>query len=69
MRIITAGPDPEADGISSCTLVDLVRICERRIGKTFHPNFSRPRHPPPWLLATESETEPPLQRPGRGGGL
>jgi transposase len=38
MRIIMAGPDPEADGISAFTLEDLVRICETRFGKTFHPN-------------------------------
>ncbi len=37
MRIILAGPDPEADGISAFTREDLVRICEARFGKTFHP--------------------------------
>lgn len=36
-RIVLAGPDPEADGISAYTREDLVRICETRFGKTFHP--------------------------------
>jgi transposase len=36
--IILAGPDPEADGISAFTREDLVRICEARFGKTFHPS-------------------------------
>jgi transposase len=38
MRIVLAGPDPEADGLSSFTREDLVRICEARFGKTFHPS-------------------------------
>jgi len=38
MRIVLAGPDPEADGISAYTREDLVRICETRFGKTFHPS-------------------------------
>jgi transposase len=37
MRIVLAGPDPEADGISAYTREDLVRICEACFGKTFHP--------------------------------
>ncbi len=37
VRIILAGPDPMADGISAFTREDLVRICEARFGKTFHP--------------------------------
>jgi transposase len=37
MRTVLAGPDPEADGISAFTREDLVRICETRFGKTFHP--------------------------------
>ncbi len=37
MRIVLAGPDPEADGICAFTREDLVRICEARFGKTFHP--------------------------------
>jgi transposase len=37
MRIVLAGPDPEADGISAFTREDLVRICEARFGKTCHP--------------------------------
>jgi putative transposase len=36
MRIVLAGPDPEA-GLSAFTREDLVRICEARFGKTFHP--------------------------------
>ena len=38
MGIIMTGPDPETDGISAFTLEDLVRICEQRFGKTFHPS-------------------------------
>lgn len=37
LRIVLAGPDPEADGISAFTREDLVCICEARFGKTFHP--------------------------------
>jgi transposase len=37
MRIILAGPDPKADGISAFTREDLVHLCETRFGKTFHP--------------------------------
>jgi len=36
MRIVLAGPDP-ADGLSAFTRKDLVRICEARFGKSFHP--------------------------------
>ena len=36
--IVLAGPDPEADGISAFTREDLVRVCEARFGKTFHPS-------------------------------
>jgi transposase len=35
--IVLAGPDPEADGFSAFTREDLVRICETRFGKSFHP--------------------------------
>jgi transposase len=38
MRIVLAGPDPEADGVCAFTREDLVRICEARFGKTFHPS-------------------------------
>ena len=31
-----AGPDPEIDGICAFTREDLVRICEKRFGKTMH---------------------------------
>jgi transposase len=37
MRIVLKGPDPEADGLSAFTRDDLVRICETRFAKTFHP--------------------------------
>ncbi len=37
MRIVLAGPDPEADGLSAFTREDLARICETRFGKSFHP--------------------------------
>jgi transposase len=36
LRIVLAGPDP-ADGLSAFTREDLVRICEARFGKSFHP--------------------------------
>jgi transposase len=36
MRIVLEGPDPES-GLSAFTREDLVRICEARFGKTFHP--------------------------------
>ena len=34
--IVMAGPDPEVDGICAFTREDLVRICEKRFGKTMH---------------------------------
>ena len=37
VRIVLAGPDPEADGLSAFTREDLAHICETRFGKTFHP--------------------------------
>jgi transposase len=37
IRIVLAGPNPEADGVSAFTREDLVRICETRFGKSFHP--------------------------------
>jgi transposase len=36
IRIVLAGPDPQS-GLSAFTREDLVRICEARFGKTFHP--------------------------------
>jgi transposase len=38
IRIVLEGPDPEADGLSAYTREDLVRICETRFGKSFHPS-------------------------------
>ena len=37
MRIVLAGPDPEASGLSAYTLEDLAGICEQRFGKRMHP--------------------------------
>jgi transposase len=37
MRIVLAGSDPEASGISAYTLEDLANICEKRFGKRMHP--------------------------------
>jgi transposase len=37
MRIVLAGPDPEASGLSAYTLEDLAQICEQRFGKRMHP--------------------------------
>lgn len=34
--IVMAGPDPEIDGVCAFTREDLVRICEKRFGKTMH---------------------------------
>jgi transposase len=36
IRIVLEGPGPES-GLSAFTREDLVRICEARFGKTFHP--------------------------------
>ena len=36
IRIVLQGPDPKS-GLSAFTREDLVRICEARFGKTFHP--------------------------------
>jgi transposase len=37
MRIVLAGPDPEASGLSAYTLEDLADICAERFGKRMHP--------------------------------
>lgn len=37
IEIVLEGPDIETSGISAFTREDLVRICEERFGKTFHP--------------------------------
>ena len=37
ISIVLKGPDTEADGLSAFTREDVVRICEARFGKTFHP--------------------------------
>jgi transposase len=36
LRVVLAGPDPEASGLSAFTREDLVRICEERFGKRLH---------------------------------
>ena len=36
MEIVLAGPDPEVSGLSAFTREDLVRICEKRFGKSVH---------------------------------
>jgi transposase len=36
VRMVLDGPDPKS-GLSAFTREDLVRICEARFGKTFHP--------------------------------
>lgn len=36
LRIVVAGPDPEASGISAFTREDLVDICGERFGKSLH---------------------------------
>src|SRR6516225_3545432 len=36
MRIVLAGPDPEASGLSAFTREDLVRICKKRFAKSLH---------------------------------
>jgi transposase len=68
IRIVLAGPNPEADGVSAFTREDLVRICETRFGKSFHPasmgrvlkrlGFSRqkarPSHPQKDLAEAEA---------------
>ena len=36
MRIVLAGPDPEASGLSAFTREDLVGICKQRFAKSLH---------------------------------
>jgi transposase len=36
LRIVLAGPDPEASGVSAFTREDLVRICAEKFGKRLH---------------------------------
>ena len=36
VRIVLAGPDPEASGISAFTREDLARLCKKRFGKTLY---------------------------------
>lgn len=37
VKIVLAGPDTEATGLSAYTLEDLAAICEARFGKRMHP--------------------------------
>lgn len=39
--IVTAGPDPELDGISADTLEDLAEVAEARFGASYHPSSMR----------------------------
>ena len=74
MRIVLAGPDPEADGISAYTREDLVRICDARFGKTFHPSsigrllkrlgFSRQKARPSHPKKDQAEAEAFKKSPG-----
>ena len=74
MRIVLAGPDPEADGISAFTREDLVRICEVRFGKTLHPTslgrllrrlgFSRQKARPCHPKKDQAEAEAFKKSPG-----
>ena len=73
MRIVLAGPDAEADGLSAFTREDLAQICGVRFGKTFHPSsmgrllkrlgFSRqkarPSHPQKDQAAAEAFKKSP----------
>jgi len=36
MRMVLAGPNPEASGVSAFTREDLVRICKQRFAKSLH---------------------------------
>jgi transposase len=72
IRIVLAGPDAES-GLSAFTREDLVRICEARFGKSFHPasmgrllrrlGFSRqkarPSHPQKDLAQAEAFKKSP----------
>ena len=67
IRIVLAGPNPEADGISAFTREDLARICETRFGKSFHPasmgrllkrlGFSRQKARPSHPQKNQAEAE------------
>ena len=74
MRIVLKGPDPEADGLSAYTCEDLVRICETRFGKSFHPSsmgrilrrlgFSRQKARPSHPKKDPAEAEAFKKSPG-----
>ena len=74
IRIVLAGPDPETDGISAYTREDLVRMCETRFGKSFHPSsmgrllkrlgFSRQKARPSHPKKDAAEAEAFKKSPG-----
>ena len=74
IRIVLAGPNPEADGISAFTREDLARICETRFGKSFHPasmgrllkrlGFSRQKARPSHPQKNQAEAEAFKKSPG-----
>jgi len=74
MGIVLAGPDPEADGLSAYTREDLVRLCEARFGKSFHPSsmgrllkrlgFSRQKARPSHPKKDPAEAEAFKKSPG-----
>jgi transposase len=78
MRIVLTGPDPEADGLSSYTREDFVRICETRFGKSFHPSsmgrmlkrlgFSRQKARPSHPKKDAAEAEAFKKSPGADRG-
>jgi transposase len=74
IRIVLKGPDPEMDGLSAYTREDLVRICETRFGKHFHPSsmgrilrglgFSRQKARPSHPKKDQAEAEAFKKSPG-----
>ena len=79
IRIVLAGPNPEADGISAFTREDLARICETRFGKSFHPasmgrllkrlGFSRQKARPSHPKKNPAEAEAFKKSPGAAGAI
>jgi transposase len=66
IRIVLAGPDPEASGLSAFTREDLVRICKKRFATSVHvTSMGRILRE----LATKDAAQPPGKGPGRTSGL
>ena len=69
LAIVLSGPDPEKDGFCAFTRDDLVAVALKRFGKFDAPNVDGALAAAARSVATEGASQPPVEGPGRRGGL